>query len=121
MKALLWLTVLLCGCNVAQMGKALEAGRTVVNAAEPCFVAQQDAQLEACDHDPPCEAQVKKQWEPIADALDAFHDLWCGIDGSQCAPPPVEIPPAPPKADPKDAKPPKVEPPPAPPKAEPIS
>ena len=112
MKALiLSLCLLACGCSIAEMGKAMKAGRTVVNAAEPCFVAQQQAQLETCDHDPPCEREVKEAWKPVADALDEFRALWCKVDDSECGPEPVELPPPPPKVDPKDAKPPAPPPP----------
>lgn len=70
----------LYGCSGAQdLAKYAEAGRDVVERAEPCLVAQKEADVGACNGDAICLARVKDRWDPIADALDLMHSTWCKV------------------------------------------
>lgn len=70
------------GCtprDVDRIQSAAEAARDVAVIAEPCFVDARDRMLAACEGSAKCEAEVRKGYEPIADAFDAFHAAWCAL------------------------------------------
>lgn len=77
---LLALTLALAGCagQKAQLESALEATRDIAAVAHPCLVAQQEQLVEQCQ-DEACKAKVRESFEPIADAFEVLHELWCGL------------------------------------------
>lgn len=79
--ALLLFVSVLVGCSgaTAEVARYAEASRDILAAAEPCFVAQQQAQLEACKADEACLARVSDVWGPIKRSLTVAHDVWCTL------------------------------------------
>lgn len=67
-----------CGGS-QELAKFAEAGRDIAERAEPCFVAEKQADEAACGGDSACLKIVKDTWTPIADAMDLMHQTWCQL------------------------------------------
>lgn len=67
------------GKQVEQLRTAVEAARDVAVIAEPCAARSREQMLKGCDGDAACAAKVEEAYEPIATALNAFHDAWCAL------------------------------------------
>jgi hypothetical protein len=75
---LLCLTVIVgCSGATAELQQFAEASRDIIEAADPCFVAQQEKQLEDCRKDPACVARVLEVWRPIKKAINVANAIWC--------------------------------------------
>jgi hypothetical protein len=79
--ALLLFLAVSVGCSgaTAEVARYAEASRDILAAAEPCLVAQQQQQLEACKADEACLARVSEVWGPIKRSLSVAHDVWCSL------------------------------------------
>ena len=82
--ALAALALAACGA-VARVPEAIEAARDVATVAEPCLVAEQSREYNACPLGPAgdsCRAAVVTQWAPVKSAFERLHALWCEVSPS---------------------------------------
>lgn len=78
--ALCAIALVLAGCGASEkVARFAESARDVAAAAEPCLAAAHDVAVQQCSADPACLDAVRSAFAPVADALDAFHELWCEV------------------------------------------
>lgn len=68
-----------CGSGpIRDVEHLAHTARDVADVAEACSFAAKETEMGTCIDDT-CKAKVLARYSVIADALDAFHQSWCGV------------------------------------------
>lgn len=68
-----------CGGGSPNAERLLHSARDVAVFAEACAVETKRARDAQCNGSEACLADVRAQYAPLVDALDAFHFAWCAV------------------------------------------